>query len=1059
MANNIITTNADTIIDDQFDGKSAIYYTENDINKFDILNDKQVFHIHGSINKPEDMVFTTAQYLKRYKQSNFSKKIRNIFNNPDPNSVILIIGYSLSELQLLDLIVDDKETMSQERMKKTFLLNGYYSYQENVFEAEKEYYKTYGISLLSYSKDMKGYQGLADALIELDKFASSYSAKNIYQFQKFKKLFQSRPTHNIFDSFLNEFSEIDNDNKKLIVLNELKQSKYQSAWINTMFNNFQFYDKYLNIKKNLPLILKKEDAFPCCRFLLNVDENKLENKTKIKTFFRNLIEEYYNNASYFKNQGLALNICKTIMSNVDYISFPCAFEFIKVFNQQSYRDYCILYMCYDNDILLRVRKSILKKYVTLILNNFYENGDREYHFDLFYEKYINRLCTEIPNEVIAECEKIIKKDMGEKEPIFLTRDCFEQIVSNEIHNSIDMIYKVLLCCLKGVGDSEAIFLYKKYKNSNSLLFKHLSIYLVGIKYEVLEQLFFEDLVYYKNDRKYFTEIYSCFKKNVNNISQEKIDPILDFIDSIRFEKYTELWNITAKKYLLELFDTSPKFVNDDNYKLKCQTIKTLVSQKGFDDAIKTMPSPYNMSKSVWSSFTTWSRDTTLFNELKDLDNAKLFERLGKIELDDWDTADNVRDVLELRIPMGFINYLEENDLFSNIPFKLIQLIMQSFSKLDKDSIPDAILNIIKFVDSRTVINEKNILKRDSFSTIYYLLGKVKIYNLNSEIRNDLFTYSFDLNFMSIEDYATQNEKFNTGINLIFSTKAFEWLNILLITCTKEKWNKLKPLLDSLLNDKNRMVITKAAIIANTGLIWGFDSDYIKHSIACLFDNSLNGINYSHISFSLSMFHEPDFINLLSENGLLIPLIEDKKFELNWNLEYILIWEFLRGNIKRNIIENLLKCNCTKHAIYSVLNDFNKTNIISIPPNLISDLFFLISKTKFYGTDHCAVELYKQSKKLAKYQHYIDALLSLLNSPNNAYYSNDILLAARDSQLSDLDNEKIVSKYLLNLKDHYFYVDEIVNLIKEVKWSSNRSRLKIINNLSTANPLFLSKFDE
>ena len=545
LANTVITTNADTIIDEQYDGKQAILYTQKDIDKFDVKEEKQVFHIHGSIKKPEDMVFTITQYLERYNHPVFRSKMEKIFNNPDPDMVILIVGYSLSELQLLDLVIKNDTLPKEERQKKTFLLKGYYSYEENVFEAESEYYKAYGITLLSYSMDKKSYQELVYVLDEINKYVKSSSKQNIHQIQSVLKLFNKKPSDADFTFFLNVFSEFDNL-KRDYSFSELLKSPFLSEWVSRMINCDVCFFNYFDIDKNLSKTIEDEYGFPGCRFITRIKLSNFKEKKKIKDYFRTLLTCFIENNIYFTNRTASMDICRAIMNNPEYLSMPEAYKFIKIFNEQSYRDYWILFLCHQNDILLKVGKKILLKFSSLVLKSFYEKDDKEYYFNLFFDTYANRISVDIPNEIIRFCEKIIEKEVGEKEKYFCLRDSFEELSVNDAdYYPIYKIYKMLLFCLNGLNDTEIILLYDKYKKSSLLFYKQLSIYLVNTRYSVLENSFFEDLPNYAFDRKYFTEIYSCFYRNKNYISESKITQILDYIEKIKFKDYSEIWNITS----------------------------------------------------------------------------------------------------------------------------------------------------------------------------------------------------------------------------------------------------------------------------------------------------------------------------------------------------------------------------------------------------------------------------------------------------------------------------------------------------------------------------------
>lgn len=170
--------------------------------------------------------------------------------------------------------------------------------------------------------------------------------------------------------------------------------------------------------------------------------------------------------------------------------------------------------------------------------------------------------------------------------------------------------------------------------------------------------------------------------------------------------------------------------------------------------------------------------------------------------------------------------------------------------------------------------------------------------------------------------------------------------------------KLKGRYSVWLNDDGKKSVAKASLCSNLYILWQLDSKYIKENISFLFNNTYKGINYSHISYQLCLFYSVDFINILHEQDLLVPLISDEHVELNWNIAYLIIYHYFYSKINKEVVESYLNCDCLKHALFSIAKDFEKRGIKDIPENVLSEFFEMISKVKYADSDHCANSIFE-----------------------------------------------------------------------------------------------------
>ena len=112
-----------------------------------------VVHIHGSITEPDNMVVTTIDYFNHYRVNNEKTKtlLDKIFGT---GNVVVFIGYSLSEIELLEFI------LKKDSSGKFYFLNPYFSYNKPYMDFLTEYYKTINVIHMPYCIDHKGYDAL-----------------------------------------------------------------------------------------------------------------------------------------------------------------------------------------------------------------------------------------------------------------------------------------------------------------------------------------------------------------------------------------------------------------------------------------------------------------------------------------------------------------------------------------------------------------------------------------------------------------------------------------------------------------------------------------------------------------------------------------------------------------------------------------------------------------------------------------------------------------------------------------------------------------------------------
>jgi hypothetical protein len=187
ISSRFVTTNYDHLIEEsspvtntkptEGDGDTAEnttvipIVTENDFTKKGddaLAKGNVVFHLHGSVKNIETMVYSTKGYLKLYGGADNPKKefLKKLFR--DKEYVVLFVGYSVDELELLEYIITKGNITSDQSGQTSsinkYIIQGYFSYEEGLENHMKKYWESLGICLLSYERDKKNHAQLYDEI-------------------------------------------------------------------------------------------------------------------------------------------------------------------------------------------------------------------------------------------------------------------------------------------------------------------------------------------------------------------------------------------------------------------------------------------------------------------------------------------------------------------------------------------------------------------------------------------------------------------------------------------------------------------------------------------------------------------------------------------------------------------------------------------------------------------------------------------------------------------------------------------------------------------------------
>jgi hypothetical protein len=121
-----------------------------------------VIHLHGSVDDPRNMIVTTQDYLHHYRNDRrradgaSENRVLTFLEALFERKNVLFIGYGLEELEVLEYVVlkarsDATTTTSAPRH---FMLQGFFSYQEDLVRNLSSYYRQSGIELIPFRLEL-----------------------------------------------------------------------------------------------------------------------------------------------------------------------------------------------------------------------------------------------------------------------------------------------------------------------------------------------------------------------------------------------------------------------------------------------------------------------------------------------------------------------------------------------------------------------------------------------------------------------------------------------------------------------------------------------------------------------------------------------------------------------------------------------------------------------------------------------------------------------------------------------------------------------------------------
>jgi len=176
--------------------KPTVIYKVDELTPYNRERPNTVFHLHGSLLDPTSMILTTQDYVKHCAND------RGIDGPGGENRVltflgflfseknVLFVGYGLEELEILEYVILKARLMAEPGKTEIrhFLLQGFFSHQEELARSLSDYYAECGIELIPFLRDQKNWDQLIDVLEEYARIAPAGAPLNVQIFKEMEAL-------------------------------------------------------------------------------------------------------------------------------------------------------------------------------------------------------------------------------------------------------------------------------------------------------------------------------------------------------------------------------------------------------------------------------------------------------------------------------------------------------------------------------------------------------------------------------------------------------------------------------------------------------------------------------------------------------------------------------------------------------------------------------------------------------------------------------------------------------------------------------------------------------
>lgn len=1060
----IITTNSDGILHECFEANAHIHYSKDDVSLFKLTDERHLVHLHGYVKDKESLVFTIDQYLRTYSNQQFRRSIEEIFKS---DYTILFIGYGLSELQFLDFLVNASSDIPNK-----YVLEGFFNYESADIKAKKIYYKTLKLQLVTYSKDEKGFTGLIDALEEIINKAEKHSNARSVTYNYALSILNNKPSINAANSLKNELITM-NDIEQDMIISNLPKSKYAVEWIISMFEwRVGLYSIFSINNRLRPAIIEgtyfKGVDFAGFRVLseiYRINKNNRKLHSIMKRVLLEVIQEFTKDNELYTNHYIVGIIQRLIFSDYRLMNMIETYQFIVNNNSinKTSSDW-IRWIYYDTDQLKSCKKDVVLKYVKLIIQKAMEKKIQYYEFASFVKKYGNQISKKYPNEVFNILNKIVEEKA--RVPYwFEFNNSLIQLREGDIessHGEDSVLVSWFLISLNHISQYVLMKKYKKWFKSSLSFYQKLSIYLLDTNYSLLKDEFFSNEKNPTNNWNIYSEIYLVLKRHSNKFSNDEANIFITWIYKMEIKRVSNFYNKVNKLDLLRVLKEN--FISTDP-KINRQIdhfIDELNSSLSEEEKVKlgTLPVPEARNKKFWSESYTITDDED-FKKLLLSADAEEFVKLISQDLTGIQRHSIMTVFDDCVVKYDIFNWLRNNN-FEKINIFPKEYLSNLMSKTLKSDKPISFIYISEFFDNAVSLLEANTRSqfiRDFMHDLYYSYLKeidndIEVKSIQDFIHCKLNTIDFKWNK---DNKYSEKPTYHT----LLSFEVYYPIGILIRTSYQLKNRIAIIYLEEMLADLQKAYVIKAIIASHVGFIWHIDSEWLKSKISSVFNNNVDGYNLSILGYGLSNWDYIEFVRLLYDQNLFTLIVDSDEFRGSASVFIHNILIGFDGNSHNlDILKAALKSNSSLGAIHiysDMLENIPEFEKYELRINTVLDL---ASETNFGDIKESGYAIESLLKAYRKFtdKTYIWKLIIHLLKNHDHYFIREIIDLLKQLDISNEMKIDFVVEYIEKLQDHYFHMNEIVELIELPDWSNREfKKQELVNKVGRINPDFYPMF--
>ncbi|CCZ84974.1 uncharacterized protein BN742_01340 [Firmicutes bacterium CAG:631] len=1040
----IFTTNADDILDKDLN-KENVIVEKNKIGNYKSDFEHKVIHIHGSIKKPSDLVFTTADYLERYASNIFREAIKSLFSF-DSKYTILFIGYGFREMQLLDFLVNVESRDS--RRNKTFALNGYYSNQDDIFEVESEYYREYGVTLVSYSKDDKNYYGLVDALEYIQNEAKKKSLSQYNFINKLNKYIEDGPNKDSIRKIRNEIKFLA-EQDKVFFLEKISKSGKSKEWAEQIISDKGLKKEIFSLNNLIAPDKSRQDKgksigtpFPGLSLLVNIDCYGTKTKEFYLEFISNIENAYLKNNDLYLNQYAYKSFLKLLFSHTDFLLENKTLNFLNSFIKFSPEpSIWMLFASFNNKVLKSLQDNKPFKFFDLMIKTLEKTRQVTYDFIEFDKSYLKFYTTNFAKNIIDYLMPIESEAFSEKRYSY---DAYVVSLSQnyDLVDAHTYLKKWLGNSIRYLMDEEAIELYKTLSKSDDTFSRLTSIYIANVHFFKVGQLFIDDIQQFSSDRIYFSEIYSALKNNIQRLNSQQINSIISFINNLKYDnKYITVF---CKLDLLQILQSS--CLSNNDILSKINELNNFLTMNHAKIEYKKMV-PLDRSKSFFISV-SWERD----------EDSKLKNKILAMNLDEFISHLKANNSTETKFSVyqisNFFDALNSKfNLFNKSTLSKFNGVSNEFLDMLESRLINQNLNLqakfelIKEIES---LKHQPNSKTTLLNSLYFDITNEK--NLDAKLVEDIFEY---VNAIDVNEETPTDDYISTlACNNLFSNDEFLKVSILIQTCSKESFANFKISLEQYLEaDKSD---AKAAMSAHIQYLWFFDKKWTSGRLKKIFSNEIDGYNLSFHAFSFSLLYEVNFVHDLFNQGILEKLLNSNGFKsIAWKYAYLLMRNFIYSNEIIDVINVIANTSFYHNSLTLLIDYINRTKREKFNKEKFDKMLevFMFKGNKNENIFHCGIDLIKFLN--ADEINSVDEnfILFTFSHSNSSFYCEKLSNIIKVKSLNYHVSDEFIKEFLVHLKDCFYNEDKIKNLFNMIQ--DKDTKTIVLNALGNINPSLLT----